>query len=484
MAKTQLPLATGFYRNRSLPVAAQECVNLYPSVVEGIGLSQEVLFGIPGLHEIATSGLVLQTNRGGHVKGGIAYEVNGDKLYRVTRTVSGDTETFSMDSLGTITGSGRVSMADNGTQLVIMVPGGSGFVYDESSGTPFQQITDADFTANGAPQYVVYIDGYFVFTTDSKKFIVSALNDGLSYDALDFGTAEADPDDIVAPIVFGNQLFIGGSETIEVFQNIGGSAFPFQRVEGFVMPVGVKAPFSIVQAGDTFMMIGGGMNDSPTIQAFNGTRMEIVSTDGIDGILQGFTGDEIEQAFGWSYSQSGGQFVGFSLPTTSLVFDLSSKKWHERRSQIIDAAGTRSVRWRVNSLVTAYGRVLVGDSEDGRIGEVDLDFFDEYDGEIIRRVAIPALSNAGNSFSIPSIELTVESGVGDFSTVNPQVRLALSKDAKTFNDERGRSMGKIGEYSHRAIWRKNGRFPRFAVMQFTMSDMVKCVLIKLEADLV
>lgn len=484
MTKTALPIASGFYVNRSLPIAAQECVNWYPSVIEGPGLAQEALFGTPGLHEIATSGFDKQINRGSHVKGGIAYYVNGTILWRLTKTVVGGVDTFFMDSLGTIAGTGRVSMADNGTQLMVLEPGGNGYIYDESSGSPFLQITDADFTANGAPQQVVYIDGYFVITTDTKKFIVSALNDGLAYDALDFGTAEADPDDIVAPIVLNNQLFIGGSETIEVFQNIGGGGFPFQRVEGFVMPTGIRAPFSIVPAGDTFMFIGGGVNDSPVIRKFTGSGTEIVSTDAIDAILQGFTQDEIFNAFAWFYSQSGGQFVGFSLPTTTLVFDLSNNRWHERRSQIIDNNGTQDLRWRANSLITAYNRVLVGDSVDGRVGQVDLDFYDEYGEHIIRRRASMPFSNNSESFSVASLELTMESGVGDAGTPDPKIRMATSKDAKIFSDDRTRSIGRIGEYNKRAIWNRLGRFSRFSIFQFTMSDMVKPVIIKMEADVV
>lgn len=485
MTVTPLPIATGFYVNRSLPIAAQECVNWYPTVVEGPGLSQEALYGTPGLNQLATSGVSKQENRGSHVKAGIPYFVNGDQLYTMTLTVVDGVDTFAMVALGTIADSGRVSMADNGTQLMVLVPGGNGYIYDESSGSPFLQITDVDFTANGAPQHVEYMDGFFVITTDTKKFIISSLNDGLSYSALDFGTAEADPDDIVAPIVHSNQLFICGSETIEVFQNVGGAGFPFQRVEGFIMPTGLKSPFSLVEGGGTFMFIGGGVNESPTVQAFTGNGTEIISTDGIDAILEDFTQDEIDEAFGFSYSQAGARFIGFSFPTTTLVFDVTSKRWHERQSQIIDDAGTRVIRWRANSMATAYGRVLVGDSEDGRIGEVDLDCFNEYDGAIIRRVATVALSNNGKPIFIPSIELTMESGVGDFETEDPQIRMAFSKDAKTFSNEISRSIGKVGEYTKRIIWRRSlGRFPRFAVLQFTMSAMVKPVIIKLEADIV
>lgn len=490
MPLTPLPIATGFYKNRSLPIAAQECVNWYPSIVEGPALADRVLFGTPGLNEITTSGLIGETNRGAHVMGKIAYFVNGTTLYRLTRTIVGTVESFALDSLGTIPGTARVSMADNGTQLCILVPGGTtgagvdAFIWVEGTST-FTQIVDGDFIANGAPQYVVYIDGYFLFTTDSKKFIISALNDGLAYDALDFGTAEADPDDIVAPIVHSNQLFIGGSETIEVFQNIGGGGFPFQRVEGFVMPTGVSAAESFVKGGKTFFFIGAGEDESPTVQQFTGSGTETVSTDAIDFILESFSDVEIAAAFAYSYSQNGAQFVAFSLPTTTIVFDVVSRGWHERRSQIATPGGGMvDQRWRVNSLVSAYGRVLVGDSEDGRVGVVGLDFYDEYGANIIRRVATMPFSNNSKSFSTASLELTIESGVGNFVTIDPRMRLEFSNDGKIFSDPLSRSMGKVGEFRKRLIWRRLGRYARFGVFRFSMSDKVKPVIIKLEGDIV
>jgi hypothetical protein len=191
-------------------------------------------------------------------------------------------------------------MADNGTQMLVLVPGGNGFIYNHVTDT-FAQITDPDFTANGNPQQVVYIDGYFCLTTDSKKFIVSALNDGLSYNALDFGTAESDPDEIVAPIVFKNQLFIGGSQTIEAFQNIGGADFPFQRT-GLFLSKGISSPFSIQSIQDTFVFVGAGANESPAIWAFAGNEVQKISTTAIDKELSALTDAQISEIYSWAYA--------------------------------------------------------------------------------------------------------------------------------------------------------------------------------------
>ena len=308
---------------------------------------------------------------------------------------------------------------------------------------------------------------------------MSALNNGLSYNALDFGTAEADPDDIVAPIVFNNQLFIGGSETTEAFQNIGGADFPFQR-SGLFLSKGIKAPFSVVGANDTFMFIGGGENEAPAIWAFEGNNYVKVSTTAIDSILSTATNEEITNAFAWSYAKKGAYFVGFSIPSTTLVFDVISGKWHERKSNV----NGDTIRSRINSVTSAYGLALVGDSQDGRIGSLDNNVYTEYDNAIIRRVASQPFQNNMQSFTVPSIELTMEAGMGNKEAADPQVMMDRSVDGgKTFRDERARSIGKIGEYNKRSIWRRNGRVARFEVFRFTFSEPVKPVIIQLTADI-
>jgi len=484
MAITALPIANGFYESDSLPISAQECVNWYPNLVQAPALNQETLFGTPGSVQLATTGNIAQINRGSWPLNDIPYFVNGNTLYRLVLSVVGGLDTFTTVDLGTIEGTGRVSMADNGTQLCILVPGGKGYIFTTGPDS-LVEITDLDFTANGQPQHVVFIDGFFVFTTDSKKFITSALNDGTDYNALDFGTAEADPDDIVAPIVFRNQLFIGGSETLEAFQNIGGADFPFQRT-GLFIQKGIDAAFSIVEANNTFMFIGSGKNESPAIWSLQGNDVQKVSTVAIESILQRFTQAELQTSFSWSYAQKGAYFVGFALPTTTLVFDTITGRWHERKSQIVNTIGIVStIRSRVNSLVNAYGRVLVGDSQDGRIGSLDIDLFTEYGRNIIRRIATQPFQNNMQAVMVPTLELTMEAGVGNDDVVNPKIRMDLSDDGgKTFKDDRTRSIGKIGEFKRRTIWRRNGRFARFVVMRFTLSDAIKPVIIQLTADIV
>lgn len=483
MTVVVLPIGNGFYASDSLPIAAQECSNWYVNIVQTEALSRETLFGTPGLVQLATSGSIKQVGRGGMTMAGIPYFVNGDVLYRLNEVIVDDVATYNLESLGTVEGTGRVSIANNGTQLMVLSPGGKGYIFTESPDT-FTEITDVDFRANGEPQHVVYIDGFFVITTDTKKFIVSSLNDGLSYNALDFGTAEADPDDIVAPLVFKNQLFIGGSTTMEAFENIGGADFPFVRT-GLFLDKGIDAAFSIIVTSDTFMFIGGGLNESPAIWAFAGNTVQKISTTAIDSILQKFTKEELGQAFSWSYAQRGAYFIGFALPDTTLVFETVSQRWHERKSKVTDARGAvNTLRFRANSVITGYGFVLCSDSQDGRVGSLDPLVFAEYGVDIVRRMATQPFQNNMQSFTVPKLELTIESGVGNDAVPNPKMRLDISKDGKTFGDDRTRDMGKKGQFDRRVIWRRNGRTERFDIFRFTLSDAVRPVIIQLTADIV
>jgi hypothetical protein len=469
MPKVILPIANGYYESDSLPISAQECTNFYPNIAQAPALNQETLFGTPGLSQVATAGdLVLC--RGAHEMNGVPYFVIGDRLYSMASD-------YTLTNIGQIAGSGRVSIADNGTQMLVLSPGGNGYIYDHTT-TTLTQITDVDFTANGNPQQVVFIDGFFCLTTDSKKFIVSALNDGLNYNALDFGTAESDPDEIVAPIVFKNQLFIGGSQTIEAFQNIGGADFPFQRT-GLFLSKGIASPFSIQSIQDTFVFIGSGANESPAIWALSGNSVVKISTTAIDRELSNLTQTQISEIFSWAYAEKGAYFVGFALSGSTFVYDTISKRWHERKSLVEDSLGG----YRVNALVRAYNQIWAGDSIDGRIGKLDVDVYTEYGNAILRTVVTQPFQNNMESFVVPEIEMTVESGVGDVNTPNPQIGMARSKNGKTWSDFRYRDLGKIGEYNHRPIWRRNGRASRFELFKFTISDPVKPVLIQLTGEI-
>ena len=477
MPRIEFPISGGFYEDSSKPVSSQMCENWIPVVPETDALSQSQLKGTPGISEYAEAGNKI--NRGMHVMNSIAYSVNGNNLYRIN---SDGTE----DDLGSITGSGRVSMADNGTQLIVVIPDSTGYIFTEAPDT-LTIITDVDYFSLGPSKQVGYKDGFFVHIADDL-FYHSNLNDGLVYDSLDFGTAEVDPDNNTAIHVNRNILYIGGNETIEPFQNIGGSGFVFQRIPNAVVQKGIKAKFSVIEFDNSFVFLGGGTNEQPSIWRFTGDSAIRIATQAIDNIIGDMTDAERQAVFATSHAIDGAYFVSFHFSERVFTYDatssalLSKPIWFERKSRV--SSGVDAM-WRVHSIVEAYGVTLVGDNQSGSIGKIDPSLFTEYGNLIDRNVSFQPFKDRGRSIVINQIEVTVQSGSGN--TVDPgsepMITLSISRNGGfTFGNELSRSMGKTGEYGKRQIWWNLGQVDRFAVFKLSVSDPVQPVIIKLEID--
>jgi hypothetical protein len=372
-------------------------------------------------------------------------------------------------------------MAENGTQLCILVPGSTGYIYTTSGG--LVTISDGDFDANGNPTAVVFLDGYFVFTTDTKKVIVSSLNDGTAYDALDFGSAESSPDEVVAPIVYRNRLFILGTQTVEAFTNTGGAGFPFTRSNLFLQQ-GLVSRFAVQNTPQTFTWIGAGRDQQPSVWVINGNQTERIATRAIDKLLRDTPLTDLQAITSWSYGEDGHYFVGWNLPNTTIVYDFSTGRWHERQSRIEGDTGFSNTSSRMVNHVSAYGSVYVGDTESGRVGKLSQNTYAEYGNLFVRTWTTQPFQNNLNPFSVPYLEMQMEAGVGDLTTTDPMIVMERSTDGgRNFLVPRPRPLGKQGEYNRRAIWRRNGRPKMTDAYRFTVTDPVKVSGIQLIAEI-
>jgi hypothetical protein len=453
---------------------------MYASVARERSLSNVALFSTPGISQLADTGEVLP-GRGAVVMEGVYYVVVGLKLFEI--------DEFGAETLrGAIPGTKRVSMAHNGEQLVIVVPGGNSFVYNATT-TTLTQITDGDFRTSDS---VCFKDGFYIFTeTDSNVFFNSALNDPLTFDALDFGTAELAPGNIVGCHVKFDELFILKKDNTEVFQNIGGADFPFQRIPGASFEKGTHSRYSPIQWEGAFYFVGGGVNEKTSVFMAGGSAEPInISNDAIDQEIQKFTDTEIADSFSFSYSLSGFSFRGFtfrSINTTprTFVYNVTASRllgeatWHEQQTGIADGS------WRVNSVDFVYNKLLVSDNESGIIGILDPDVFTEYGTTILRSRTTGPIAGNGLPLYVNFLELTTNSGTGTISGqgLDPKVMMDYSDDgARTFSSEFWRPLGKIGEYFRRSVWRRLGRVPAHRVWRFKVSDPVRVAFIKLEGE--
>jgi hypothetical protein len=88
--------------------------------------------------------------------------------------------------------------------------------------------------------------------------------------------------------------------------------------------------------------------------------------------------------------------------------------------------------------------------------------------------------------TIPQIQVDIESGVGLTmgQGSNPQIMLEVSKDGgQTFTAVAWASMGAIGAYTQRVIWRRLGR-ARDWVLKLRVTDPVKRIITGASAEIV
>lgn len=485
----ELPIGANFYSLPSRPLSAQECVNGYAYVPETTTTTKLAIFRTPGIEQACTAGT--DPNRGGHNFVGDPYFVQGEDLYRVDQSLSpGGVVSYSSTKVNgatTIPGMAQVVMADNGEeggQMVIVCPDVATkfntYIYD---GSTLASISDNDF--DGPASSVQYVDGYFLFTkADGQKFFISDLRDGEAYNALDFASAEADPDYVVAPAIIRNNVVIFGSQTAEPFQNIGGSGFPYQRIPGGVQNYGLASKYAFETVNDLLIFLGGGVNETPMIWITDGgSRPEKLSTTAIDTEIASYSESTIENTFAFKYSQDGEQFICFTFPgEKTFCYGFRSKLWHTRESR---GSSGGSSNCRISCVVAAFGVLLVGDLSTNKIGVLSREVYTEYDNQMTRRFVTPQIDNEGMPFFLNALELVCDTGEGLTSGQgsNPAIWMSASRDGgRTFNNPTTRYAGEIGQYGIRVIWNQLGRFPTQACFKFETTDPIDWVFRKVNAD--
>ena len=463
------PILGSAYVARSVNAADNRMVNLFPEAVPEGGKEPGFLNRAPGLRHLATIGV--GPIRGLWAFGSYMYVVSGTSMYKV------DTA-YTSTLLGTIPGAGPVSMSDNGTQLMVAA-NPDGFIYNASTNV-FAQITDADYP--GAVT-VGYLDGYFVFNEpDSQRIWVTSLLDGTQVDPLDFASAEGSPDGLVACMVDHREAWLFGTNSVEVWYDAGLADFPLQRIQGAFNEIGCAAPYSVAKLDNGLFWLGSDARGKGIVYRANGYTGQRISTHAVEWQIQQYT--DISDAVGYTYQQEGHAFyvLNFPLANTTWVYDVATQTWHERAS-FADGALNRH---RGNCQVQFNGETIVGDYQDGRIYAFDMEVYTDDDAiqKWIRSWrALPTGQNNLKRTAHHSLQIDLETGVGDSTTEDPQIMLRWSDDGgHTWSSEHWMSIGRIGEYYRRAIRRRLGMTQKLRdrVYEISGSDPVKITIMGAE----
>ncbi len=450
------------YQQRSLPFDAQRTINLFP-VFDDQGKEVASLYGTPGLSQFSVTGTGA-TRTCFSSSNGRAFTVSGTEFYEVlsngTSVLRGSLDTFQ----------GNVSIDENLNQLAICDET-SVYIFTYATNA-FAKVTDPDIPSSGT---ITYINGYFVVNQNNTgRFYISSLNDGTAWAALDFATAENAPDRLVRVIRAAGQLWLLGERSTEIWTNTGDSAFPFQRISGAEMPVGIMAAHTAVEIGNSIYWLGGNGEGNSIVYRADGFTPQPISTDAICFAINKAT--DKENIRGFSYQQDGHEFyilTGGGLET-SLVYDITTGLWHER-SYNDNGIHTPHL---MAGIMFAFGKHLIGDRRSGVIYEMSLALYSDAGTEIKRERIFTHLSDEGRPNRYNSLEIGFETGVGLQSGQgsNPLATLLLSRDgARTWSGSYQASLGAVGEYQTRVVFRRLG-IARQMTFRIIISEPVKIAI--------
>ena len=444
---------TGGAYNLKAPVAVQECINLFPEVERQGAQSRRILRRYPGLKTFSnpSNGAI----RGLRRVGGTLYAVAGTSLYSVD--VFG-----TATSLGTIPGTAIVSMAHDGTSLVVVLGSTSQFTYNTSTST-FSTVT-LPFSSSK----VVYLDTYMVhLRTNSKQIFISASNSVTSYSALDIASKEGQPGNIVSMITSNRDLILFGEETTESWRNIGNPDFVFARQEGTFQERGALALKSPVEMDNDVYYIG----DDRVVYRMQGYTPYRISHHAIEKWLSEQSKADVDDAFGMTITFQGHYWYILTLAKGTWVYDATVSAMTEQPEwfQLLSLGETN---WRCDVSEDAYGKIFVGGG-DGIIYELDPDTKNENGERQLKRRTTPYYHSERHPLSFSRLDLGFEEAVATSGIVDPQVFLEISDDwGRTWSSRRARSLGQLGQYKKKAVWRRNGS-PRTATFRITVTDDVE-----------
>lgn len=464
----QIPFVGASYQERSRNLDAQACINLFPVQGEsGTAKAVAALYGTPGTRPL----LMLSDGpvRGMHapsdtsaaiiVSGGTVYRLASDMTIKIIGSI---------DSAG-----GLVGIADNGTQAVI-VTGTVGYLVDLVANTVVL-IEDEDFYGASS---VDILNNYMLFNRPgTNQFYWTAAND-VTFDALDFASAESNFEPIVRLYVNHGELLLFKETVTEIWRASPDADLVFARDTNAAIEQGCAAPWSVVGMDNSVFWLGQNSEGGGIVWKLNGYTPQRVSTDAIETAIQ--TYDDISDAQGFAYQQEGHTFYVLTFPKSraTWVYDAGTQLWHQRA--YLDPATGRLDRHRSNCHLYYAGAHIVGDCRVGALFTLDLDYYQDGTDPMPAIRAAAHISGPDEGWIIHNkLQIQMETGVGLNSGLgsDPQILLDWSNDGgHTWSNQHPKSIGRMGKYGQRVRWTKLGR-ARDRVYRVTITDPVKRVIL-------
>lgn len=411
----------GAYRRDNGNLPEFKLVNMYveatPTTPGGTSL-----LSFEGLEAIATRGA-------GPIQGVFQRDglFNGD-----TFVVSNNVLYREGVSLGAINSDGPISFAASHIELVV-AGGRTAWSYNGTNLIGISFPDGADVTAVAG-----VIGGLFIFIRDgSDRYYWSAVLDGRTINALDYATAESAPDKLRDVVIVGDNMYLLGEDTIEVWFITGDLNLPLQRISQRTVRMGVIATGCAVEMDNAVHYIG----DDRGVYRFSDVP-EKISDSGIDERIAQSTTFRV-----FAFKYQGHNFLCLRLSQGTWSLDAATKGWSERQTYGLS-------NWVAGFATNTDAGPILGSA----VGNDILQF----DGNVEGTSRVQRIFTAGfpvESGSVPVDLLEVEGNFGNTGGDEQILQMRFSRNGgDSWSSWREASFGATGEFRKRARFRRLGYF--------------------------
>jgi hypothetical protein len=275
-----------------------------------------------------------------------------------------------------------------------------------------------------------------------------------------------------------------GETTTEVWTDVGNviagiTTFPFQRVPGTFSQTGCGAKYSLARFADSFVIVAKDTRGNSTIEMMQGYAWVKISTHAVE---QSLLNQVVSDAVAYTYQIQGHEMYVCTFPSIgeyglTWVYDLSTKSWHKWLSW--DTANAVYKRHRSNCGAYFANMYIVGDYENGKLYSLENELYTDNGATIRRLRRAKHLTTDLQRQYFEEFQIQFQPGVGlnVGQGQDPQAMLRWSNDGgSTWSNEHWVTIGKIGQYLNRAIWRRLG-WSRDRIFEVALTDPIKAVIV-------
>jgi hypothetical protein len=450
-AHMKTPIFGPFDVSRSTNFADNQLINLYPEIDEvKQGKAVGALYGTPGLTLLGTAGA-------GPIRkmqpiNGALYVVSGSELYSVSAS-------FAATRLGGgIDLTEPASLITNGTQLAVF-SGATGWTWSAAAGfagiiLPF--VPSATLSA-------AYLDGFGVVNQPGTAlWFQSNLLDLTTWNALNFGDASGDPDNVLAIAQIEREMWLIKEVDTEIWYNAGTLGFTFARLDGVYLERGIEAIGSLAQLGDSLVWLSKNREGPGVFVQSHGHAVNRISTHSLETIIQGYGTRSDAQAY--AYQQGGHQYYVCNFPSANATwcYDATASAqagvpmWHQRAA-FVPTTGLLNRHYGY-STASFNGLVIVGDYRNGNLYSYDLNALTDNGAPRKWLRTWRALEKpVEQPVRFSSLRIDMETGITVPAGTNPQVMLRWSDDGgHTWSNQLFAAAGATGQTAQRVLFRRLG----------------------------